>query len=327
MPIDAMANVAKEDYEWQLRLAHDAGIQMIRIWGGGILETDAFYDLCDRYGIMVWQDFPLTCGWQAATLDRSLWRNTVMWSIFRLRNRPSLAFWCGGNEFPADSPANVDLVSTLARYTQTLDGTRPFMPASPYEGDVHGYPQWDASWASRSELAQGPFISEWGSHAMPSAQTYREIVDQKEANAVIGPTLLKMDEKAMRKQFPEITDHWIEFQPDRLPQMLARSSAFDSLADASLERFTEAVAAGSAEFYKYSAEASRFSYPKNSGLLFWVWKRPWPAAAIQIVDGFGPAAFGILRREESLQFAVALRVPAVPELRGRRSGRVEDCGA
>jgi len=287
MPIDALARVDPDDYEWHLSMAHDAGIQMIRIWGGGIIETDAFYDLCDKLGIMVWQDFPLTCGWKAEKIDRKVWQAMAEWTVFRLRNHPSLVFWCGGNEFDPDHRANADLVGMLARATRILDGTRPFMAASPDEGDIHGYPQWDASEAWNKILPNGPFISEWGSHGMPTAQTYREIVGPAESNAVIGPTLLKMDRKAMIDKYPEISHHWVEFQPDRLIQMLARGSAFDDLATVPLGRFSEAVAAGAAEFYKYSCEAARAAYPQNGGLLLWVWKRPWPIVGIQLVDGMG----------------------------------------
>jgi len=287
MPIDALGDVSPERYEWHLSMARDAGIQMIRVWGGGILEPDVFYELCDRYGIMVWQDFPLTCSWKADKIDRDLWKNTVMWTIFRLRNHPSLVFWCGGNEFSPDDPTNSDLVGTIGRYARILDGTRPFMAASPNEGDFHAYPQWDASECWKSQLVHGPFGSEWGSHGMPSAETYREIVRPEEAEAAIGPTLLKMDKKLMEERFPEITYHWVEFIPSRLPQMLARGSAYDDLASVPLDRFTEAIAAGAAEFYKYSGEASRSGYPQSGGLLFWVWKRPWPVVGIQICDGLG----------------------------------------
>jgi beta-mannosidase len=287
MPVDALGKVEPEDYAWNLRMARDAGIQMIRVWGGGILETDAFYEQCDRLGILVWQDFPLTCGWKAEKLNRKVWEETVPWHVFRLRNHPSLAFWCGGNEFPPDDRRNADLVGTLARAVRILDGTRPFMAASPDEGDIHGYPQWDASQAWRSELLRGPFISEWGTHAMPAPQTYRETLGAKEADAVMGPVLLKMDKKLMAAEFPEIMHHWVEFQPDRLTQMLARGSAFDDLAAVPLGRFSDAVAAGAAEFCKYSCEAARTGFPRNGGLLLWVWKRPWPNAGIQLVDGMG----------------------------------------
>jgi beta-mannosidase len=132
-----------------------------------------------------------------------------------------------------------------------------------------------------------PFVSEWGSHGMPSAQTYTEIVRPEESSARIGPTLLKMKEKLMQQQFPEIIHHWVEFDPGRLPQMLSRGSAYDQLAEVPLDRFSEAVNAGAGEFYKYSAEAARMAYPRNGGLLFWVWKRPWPIVGIQICDAFG----------------------------------------
>ena len=287
MPIDALANVSPEEYAWQLEMARNAGIQMFRVWGGGILETDAFYEQCDRKGIMVWQEFPLTCGWRAGKVNRKIWEAMTAWQVFRLRNHPSLVFWCGGNEFSPDDRSNADLVGMAARATRVLDGTRPFMAASPDEGDIHGYPQWDASEVWRSELMRGPFISEWGTHAMPTPQSYRELLSPRESDAVIGPTLLKMDKKAMAADYPEIMHHWVEFQPDRLVQMLARGSAFDDLATAPLDRFSEAVAAGAGEFYQYSCEAARLGYPQNGGLLLWVWKRPWPNAGIQLVDGLG----------------------------------------
>jgi beta-mannosidase len=287
MPIDALADATPEHYEWSLSLARDAGIQMIRIWGGGTLEPEAFYELCDRYGIMVWQDFPLTCAWRAEKINRQVWRDTVMWTIFRLRNHPSLAFWCGGNEFAADDPTNADLVFMLYRYVSLLDGSRPVMGASPDDGDLHDYPQWDATWAYQSPLVDGPFVSEWGSHGMPSVQTYRETVNPREATGLIGPTLLKMNKRLMEEQYPEITNHWVEFEPGRLPQMLSRGSAFDELKAVNLERFSDAVNCGAAEYDKYSAEAARGAYPRCSGLLFWVWKRPWPTVGIQICDGLG----------------------------------------
>jgi len=287
MPIDALADVTPEQYEWALSLARDAGIQMIRIWGGGTLEPEAFYELCDRYGIMVWQDFPLTCAWRAEKINRQVWRDTVMWTIFRLRNHPSLVFWCGGNELAADDPANADLLFILNRYVNLLDGTRPLMGASPDDGDLHDYPQWDATWAYRSPLVDGPFVSEWGSHGMPSIQTYRETVSPREAAGQIGPTLQKMNRRLMEEQYPEITNHWVEFDPSRLPQMLSRGSAFDELKAINLERFSDAVNCGAGEYDKYSAEAARGAYPRCTGLLFWVWKRPWPTVGIQLCDGLG----------------------------------------
>ncbi len=55
-------NVSEERLEELIKIAHDGGINMLRVWGGGYFESDTFYDLCDRYGIMVQQDFLMACG-------------------------------------------------------------------------------------------------------------------------------------------------------------------------------------------------------------------------------------------------------------------------
>jgi beta-mannosidase len=73
---------------------------MLRIWGGGIYEHDAFYDLCDRYGILIWQDFMFACA-MYPDHDPAFRReveNEARYQVRRLRNHPCLALWCGNNE-------------------------------------------------------------------------------------------------------------------------------------------------------------------------------------------------------------------------------------
>ena len=88
-----------EHYRTLLASAAEANINMLRVWGGGIYESDLFYDLCDEYGIMIWQDFAfaiaITPGddWFLKTVKPELADN-----IIRLRNHPSIVFWCGNNE-------------------------------------------------------------------------------------------------------------------------------------------------------------------------------------------------------------------------------------
>ena len=73
---------------------------MLRVWGGGLYEEERFYDLCDKYGILVWQDFIFSCS--IYPLDESDFlenvRTEVEENIKRLRHRASLALWCGNNE-------------------------------------------------------------------------------------------------------------------------------------------------------------------------------------------------------------------------------------
>ncbi len=83
----------------RLEKAKDMGFNMLRVWGGGLYESDDFYDLCDELGILVWQDFPFACSYYP---DDEHWqeiiKNEAEVNIKRLRNHPCLALWCGNNE-------------------------------------------------------------------------------------------------------------------------------------------------------------------------------------------------------------------------------------
>ena len=106
----------------------------MRSWGGGLLETDTFYDLCDELGIMVMQEFPLT--WQEFDKIRlSVADEIAVRNVQRLRNHPSLAMWCGGNEHHGSGW----LIELLGRRCLELDGTRPYHRTDPYGGSMHDY--------------------------------------------------------------------------------------------------------------------------------------------------------------------------------------------
>ena len=88
-----------EDYERIVKDAAEANMNMLRVWGGGIYENDIFYDLCDKYGLMVWQDFMYACSMYPGDDDfLNNARIEAEENIKRLRNHPSLALWCGNNE-------------------------------------------------------------------------------------------------------------------------------------------------------------------------------------------------------------------------------------
>lgn len=91
--------VSNEKYETVVLDAVKANMNMLRIWGGGIYENEIFYNLCDKYGIMVWQDFMYACSMypaEGAMLENM--RQEAIQNVRRLRNHPSIALWCGNNE-------------------------------------------------------------------------------------------------------------------------------------------------------------------------------------------------------------------------------------
>ena len=92
-------SVTQQDYNHLLQAAEKANLNMLRVWGGGYYETNRFYELCDRLGIMVWQDFMFACAYYP---DRQWFLKEVKTEaaavIKRLRNHPCLVLWCGNNE-------------------------------------------------------------------------------------------------------------------------------------------------------------------------------------------------------------------------------------
>ena len=94
-----LPRVTKENYERIILSAKDANMNMLRVWGGGVYEDDQFYNLCDKNGILVWQDFMFACAMYPG--DSGFVENVkqeAIDNVKRLRNHPSIALWCGNNE-------------------------------------------------------------------------------------------------------------------------------------------------------------------------------------------------------------------------------------
>lgn len=94
-----LPRVTPELYEKTILDAANVNMNMLRIWGGGIYENDLFYELCDRYGILVWQDFMFACSLYPAEgeLLENI-RQEAIDNVKRLRNHACIALWCGNNE-------------------------------------------------------------------------------------------------------------------------------------------------------------------------------------------------------------------------------------
>ena len=94
-----LSRVTPGRYEKIIRSALDANMNMLRVWGGGIYEEDVFYDLCDKNGILVWQDYMFACSLYPG--DKEFLENVkqeAIDNVKRLRKHPCIALWCGNNE-------------------------------------------------------------------------------------------------------------------------------------------------------------------------------------------------------------------------------------
>ena len=140
---DAMLRFTPERYDAEIRYHRDMNLNLIRIWGGALVERPEFYEACDRYGMLVFQDFWMSGDCNGRWLDpmkkedqwtrrnypdnHSLFLECAADMVKMVRNHPSLAIWCGGNEIaPPDDILTVLRDSIIAK----LDGTRIFFDFS-----------------------------------------------------------------------------------------------------------------------------------------------------------------------------------------------------
>jgi beta-mannosidase len=143
VPLDALYGVPQPaKLAHVLELGARANVNLLRVWGGGLIETHEFYDLADRLGLLVWQEFAQSSSGIASVPSADPEFVASMQAearaiVPRLAHHPSLAVWCGGNELDGDDSTPV--LAALREVVQELDPGRAWLPTSPLGGDdVHG---------------------------------------------------------------------------------------------------------------------------------------------------------------------------------------------
>lgn len=184
MPIDQMLRCDTEHYRRLLTRALDSHINMLRLWGAGPIETEEFYNLCDEMGILVWQETLFANGiYDGSKIE--VWRETIQRSVCRIRNHPSLAIYCGGNEFDPDVVENKDIIDEISDMITELDPSRKFHRASPYGGDNHSY---KANWMGGDTYTTfyrdySTAITEYSQASPPCMDTLQRLIPQEELDA------------------------------------------------------------------------------------------------------------------------------------------------
>ena len=174
--MDALMDFSRNKYEHLLQIAQSQHIQMLRAWGGGMPETDDFYELCDKYGILVMQEWPTA--WNSHnTQPYTILQETVERNTKRLRNHPSLIMWGAGNE--SDKPFG-PAIDMMGRLSIELDGTRPFHRGEAWGGSLHNYNcWWDDAHLNHNLNMTAPFWGEFGIASLPHIETVRRYLDEE----------------------------------------------------------------------------------------------------------------------------------------------------
>ncbi|MCL1633712.1 glycoside hydrolase family 2 protein [Luteimonas sp. SX5] len=307
IPLDAFpARVTQAQLRRVLESARDANMNMIRNWGGGYYESDAFFDLADELGLLVWQDFMFGGGMQPGydAAFRANVRAEARDQVRRLRHHPSIALWCGNNEeetawkdwgqgkkLTAEAPAFARKVwdgyvqlfgNDLREIVAEEGGGVPYWSSSPSNdldgrsndsdhGDKHYWGVWAGSEPLENYLDETPrFMSEYGLQAWPSMATIRSFAQPSDLR--IDAPVVRAHQKFLAGDGNQRLLHYIR-------------AGYGEPRD--FEDFVYLSQVMQAEGIELAALHHRASRPRTMGSLYWQLNDVWPGASWSSIDYYG----------------------------------------
>lgn len=292
-PLDHIyGDVLPEAVDYQLRQAAALNANIVRVWGGGLIETEAFYDACDRLGLLVWQEFIQS----SSGVDNipselpgflELLERTAVHALKVKRNHTALVIWSGGNELMDENRKPQTIrnknLSMLGGLVQQLDPTRFFVPTSPTgpeshihpepgkSHDVHGWWQYQGNGRQYSYFGDTDSLlhSEFGCDGMSSMQT-------------VCRTLSRRPERPERMHDNDLWrfhgDWWCTYDREK--------TMFGPVED--IRRYIRLSQWMQAEGLRFILEANQRRKWHNSGSIIWQLSEPWPnLSCTSIVDYYG----------------------------------------
>ncbi|OJJ19704.1 hypothetical protein BKI52_19420 [marine bacterium AO1-C] len=301
-----LPRVSADRYEKLIQDVKNANMNMIRVWGGGIYEQDLFYDLCDKNGILVWQDFMFAGSLYPDNADFvANVKQEVKENIVRLRNHPCIALWCGNNEIdvawknwgwqkqygysPQDSAkiwkSYLHLFhEVIPEQVKQQDGTRSYTTTSPLsnwgtaENFNHSSMHYWGVWHGRDTFEKfkenvGRFMVEYGFQSFPSMETIKKFASD---------TSLSLESTTMTNRQKSyignglITKHIKQYYP----------------APKSFEEFVELSQKTQAKGMQMAIREHMNRQPHCMGTLFWQLNDCWPGPSWSVIDYYGKHKLG-----------------------------------
>ena len=294
IPADSIyARVSPGKYETLIKEAKEANFNMLRVWGGGLYEPDLFYELCNKYGILVWQDFMFACA-MYPTDDDFLRRveKEVDYQTKRLRSHPCIAMWCGNNEIQyifekevlTDTLnfGNMDIYhKIIPQIVRNNCGEMPYWRSSPFGGsdpnsnEVGTRHHWsdctmNADMEKRItpeeyDKVESAFMSEYGYIGPCSQETIKKYYGGQEIKR--NDAIWNLHNNTFEKETVAagIKKHYAN--PDEL----------------SLDEYLKYARLVQGLMYSYSLESIRF-YEHSGGSLFWMYNDTWGEVGWSIID-------------------------------------------
>ncbi|MCF8228238.1 MAG: glycoside hydrolase family 2 protein, partial [Bacteroidales bacterium] len=296
-----LTRVRNQDYKKLIKDAAQSNMNMLRVWGGGVYEKDIFYDLCDEYGLLVWQDFMFACNMYPGnkeflvSIEKEAEQN-----VKRLRNHACIALWCGNNEVDEGwknwgwqkqlGYSFADSIIVRQAYHDIFDSILPavihqydpatfYWPSSPEygwgheesmtHGDSHYWGVWWGVEPFETYREKVPrFMSEFGFQAFPSLAAIDSFAEPKNQH---------LDSKAMKTH----QKHPRGFELIDLYMQRDFPIPGDFNAYVYMSQLLQAHGIGMA------IEAQRQAKPRCMGSLYWQFNDCWPVISWSSRDYYG----------------------------------------
>ena len=293
IPVDTFHSRDAARYEKILALVVDLECNMLRCWGGNVYEDHAFFDICDREGIMVWQDFAMACAIYPQTPEfLEVMRQEAVSVVRKLRNHPSLALWSGDNEvdyfyqFSGLDPAHNKITrEVLPQVVFQCDPNRPYLPSSPYMS-----PEVIAT----GNLELMPEQHLWGSRDYYKTRAYAEhtaqFVSEVGYDGCSGLSSLKrfLDEKHL---WPWQDNPWwalhstdMTFDPYENRVLANEEKELFGATPDKLDDFILSTQITEGEATKFFVEMTRLNKWQRTGVIWWNVMDGWPQLSDSVVD-------------------------------------------
>ncbi|WP_375432723.1 glycoside hydrolase family 2 protein [uncultured Friedmanniella sp.] len=302
IPDDALiTRLTPQTYRTSIRDAVDAGMNLLRVWGGGLYESESFYTVCDELGVLVWQDFLFACA--AYSEDEPL-RSEVeaeaREAVTRLSSHASLAVWNGNNEniwgfvewnwqtsLAGRSWGDGYYTELLPAIVAELDPRTPYTPGSPYSfakyshpndhrsGTMHIWDVWNQVDYTHYRDYPARFVSEFGFQGPAAWSTLTAVVHDEPLDPY-GPQML-VHQKAhegnlkLERGLGDHLPHW----------------PVDGHGRADMDDWHWLTSLNQARAVAYGIEHLRSWYPRNRGAVVWQLNDNWPVVSWAAVDSAG----------------------------------------
>jgi beta-mannosidase len=268
--------ITRERYDELIDLAVGLNFNILRIWGGGIINKESFYEICDERGMLVWEEFPLAGNnYPNDPHYLKILRQEATSIIKRLRKHPSIALWCGGNELFNDWSRMTDQALPLRLLNSLcfeLNPTIPYNPTSPLMGMGHGcylfkYPGGFEVFEKMNTTRLTAY-PEFGMPSLSPVEVLKKIIPAEE---LFPPR----NNVAWRTH--HAFDAWWEGDPGYWISLDDIESYFGKAPD--LETLVQQSQLLQSQGYKAIYEEARRQKPYCSMALNWCYNEPWPSAA------------------------------------------------